>query len=100
MARQFPDFARTRRKFRTPYATREYALEHMPMESFLSHARNAALMVFGFAGACSIPISSGITSGPFRRSLRRLSRAPAIEFGSLSLAGPRCLGHCVLRHRI
>jgi membrane protein DedA with SNARE-associated domain len=35
----------------------------MPMESFLTHAGYAALIVFGFIEACSIPISSEITFG-------------------------------------
>ena len=33
------------------------------MESFLTHAGYAALIVFGFLEACCIPISSEITFG-------------------------------------
>src|SRR5258708_24753084 len=33
------------------------------MESFLTHAGYAALIIFGFIEACSIPISSEITFG-------------------------------------
>jgi membrane protein DedA with SNARE-associated domain len=35
----------------------------LPMESFLTHAGYAALIVFGFVEACCIPISSEITFG-------------------------------------
>src|SRR5258707_7081093 len=38
-------------------------IEHISMESFLTHAGYAALIVFGFIEACSIPISSEITFG-------------------------------------
>src|SRR5260221_9140147 len=50
-----------RLKSRTVRTTRADAIEHISMESFLTHAGYAALIVFGFIDACSIPISSEIT---------------------------------------
>jgi membrane protein DedA with SNARE-associated domain len=62
----------------------------MPMESFLTHAGYAALIVFGFIEACSIPISSEITFG-FAGVLAyqgHLNLALVIIIGSLAeLAG-------------
>jgi membrane protein DedA with SNARE-associated domain len=44
-------------------ATQLYAVQQFSMESFLTHAGYAALIVFGFLEACCIPISSEITFG-------------------------------------
>src|SRR5215469_9101523 len=52
-----------RLKSRTGRATRADEVQLIPMESFLTHAGYAALIVFGFIEACSIPISSEITFG-------------------------------------
>src|SRR6202045_1002597 len=61
----------------------------MPMESFLTHAGYAALIVFGFLEACCIPISSEITFG-FAGVLAyqgHLNLALVIIIGSLAELG-------------
>src|SRR5262250_1181141 len=77
-------------KSRTGRATRADRVQLIPMESFLTHAGYAALIVFGFIEACSIPISSEITFG-FAGVLayeHRLNLVLVIIIGSLAeLAG-------------
>jgi membrane protein DedA with SNARE-associated domain len=50
-------------KSRTGRVTLADAVQHMHMESFLTSAGYAALIIFGFIEACSIPIPSEITFG-------------------------------------